>query len=344
MKKIIMQCPINSLGYGIVGHSITRALSKIADVTLHPIGNVEPLLYKDLEHLDWRSKPFYKDGPTVKIWHQNGLCDFVGSGLRVGFPIFELDTFSDIEIKSLKHCDKLIVCSQWAKDVIKDNGINVDTCVVPLGVDTSIFHPPFCRKEKDVYTFFTCGKWEYRKGHDILLECFERAFSPSDNVELLMMCHNPFPQVDSKAWERYYRSSKLSSKIKLLGRVETQQEVAEIMRGVDCGLFLSRAEGFNLELLECMACGSDIIYTNYSGHTEFARGRSVNVPNKEVARDGVWFNGTGNWADIDEDAKDQIVAHMKSAYLCGQVTGRYSQHAETYTWEKSANKVLTFLQ
>ena len=328
--KINLTAPINELGYGQVGKHIWQELSKIADVQLIPIGantNIQP----------------HHDGHSLRIWHQNDLMSHIGRGLKVGWPIFELDTFSETEKHHLSYCDKLIVCSQWAKDVIEDNGIKVDTCVVPLGIDTSIFYPPFCRKEKDVYTFFTCGKWEYRKGHDILLECFERAFRPSDNVELLMMCHNPFPQVDSKAWERYYKSSKLASKIKLLGRVDTQQEVAEIMRGVDCGLFLSRAEGFNLELLECMACGSDVIWTAYSGHTGFARGRSVEVPKKEVAMDGIWFNGTGNWAHIDEDAKEQIVSQMRSAYACGNVTGRYSGYASTYTWEKSANKVLTFL-
>jgi len=112
---------------------------------------------------------------------------------------------------------------------------------------------------------------------------------------------------------------------------------------MDCGVFISRAEGFNLELLECMACGLDIIYTDYSGHTEFARGRSVYTDKREKANDGVWFHGQGNWLYLD-DCLDQIVEHMRDAYdhrnrTDAIITGR----RHLYTWKNSAQKLLTYL-
>jgi hypothetical protein len=36
------------------------------------------------------------------------------------------------------------------------------------------------------------GKWEVRKGHDILVELFNDAFMSTDDVELWMCNHNPF--------------------------------------------------------------------------------------------------------------------------------------------------------
>ena len=41
------------------------------------------------------------------------------------------------------------------------------------------------------------------------------------------------------------------------------------MSQVDCGVFPSRAEGRNLELLEMMSAGKHVITTDYSAHTEF---------------------------------------------------------------------------
>ncbi len=341
--SIIIQCPVNSLGYGRVGYSISKALSTISEVTLHPIGNVEPALYKDLGHLDWRNKVLDVSSPCIKIWHQNDLCSFVGHGTKIGFPIFELDTFDQIEKKSLSHCDRLFVCSDWAKKVIEDNGLAITTEVIPLGIDHEVFYQDMCERDESApYKFFTCGKWEYRKGHDKLLEVFEKAFGPDDNVELNLMCHNPFPQVDSRAWERYYMSSKLASKIKLLPRVETHREVADLMRSMDCGVYLSRAEGFNLELLESMACGLDIIYTNYSGHTEFASGRAISTSSREVAEDGVWFNGKGNWLKFDDNCMEQAVQHMRDA-VKERRRNAFCGDAVTYTWENSAKKILTSL-
>lgn len=338
-----MNCPINSLGYGIAGFHITNELSKLTDVTLHAIGNVEPELYSLVRHLDWRMKPLNRDSPSVKIWHQNDLCSHVGTGLHVGWPIFELDRFNDEELKSLLHCDKLIVCSEWAKSIIRDR-VGMECSVVPLGFDPSVFYSKEHKKDYNApYKFFTAGKWEYRKGHDVLLQAFEAAFTAKDDVELHLLCNNPFPQVDSRAWERYYRSSKLSEKIQLVERQSTQDGVANLMRSMDCGVFLSRAEGFNLELLECMACGLDTIFTYHTGHTQFAIGRAIETDKREKAEDGVWFNGQGNWLQFDEDCLDQTVEHMREAYKERKHGVDQLDRAKQFTWKNSAEKLLLTL-
>ena len=43
------------------------------------------------------------------------------------------------------------------------------------------------------------------------------------------------------------------------------QTASQTMAGADCGIFLSRAEGWNLGLLEMMAMGKPVITTNYPG-------------------------------------------------------------------------------
>ena len=186
--------------------------------TLYPIANrVEPVddtgivqacLSNAVNH-----NPEY---PCVKIWHQHDLMHRVGRGKYYGFPIFELNKFSNHEKVSLHHCDEIIVCSKWAKDVIvketkfKDNEVHV----VPLGVDGDIFQP--CKpNSRSTTVFFNCGKWEKRKGHDILLSTFNEIFTNDDDVELWIMADNPFIGKMNDEWTNLYKNSPLGHKIRI---------------------------------------------------------------------------------------------------------------------------------
>ena len=90
------------------------------------------------------------------------------------------------------------------------------------------------------------------------------------------------------------------------------------MKQTDCGVFPARAEGWNLELLEMMACGKHVITTNYSAHTEFCNKDNcflVDINELETAHDGVFFSGEyGHWASFDNSAKDQLIEHMRMVH------------------------------
>jgi glycosyltransferase involved in cell wall biosynthesis len=352
---INLYAPICNTGYGIAAYNILRALDKITEVTLFNVGEIDKSMPDSQTILkNWiasspsKQSSFDNNSTTVKIWHQHELFNRIGKGKHYGFPIFELDKFTALELSSINSCDHLLVCSEWAKKIIMSNPIKSDLAidVVPLGIDQEIFKPS--RESRDKTIFFNCGKWEVRKGHDIVLECFERAFSSNDNVELWMMCHNPFPFARGEKWEEMYRSSKLYDKIKLIPRQPTQQSVYNILRQVDCGIFPARAEGWNLELLETMACGKNVITTNYSGHTEFCNSenaRLIEIESLEPAIDNVWFHGQGNWAKIEEKQKVQIVDHLKDVHDKKQ-SGKLAfndagvETGKIFTWDNSAKKLM----
>mgnify|MGYP003352327307 FL=1 len=188
--------PINQLGYGIAGLNIVKALSKITSVSLWPIGQPQVsndedgrIISKALQN----AILFNVNSPCVRIWHQHDMSQFVGKSEHIGFPIFELDEFNAIEKHHLNSLDKIFVCSHWAKNVAISNlNISAENIhVVPLGVDQGIFNTEVQNKSEKTI-FFNCGKWEIRKGHDIIPEIFNKAFGPDDNVELWMMNSNPF--------------------------------------------------------------------------------------------------------------------------------------------------------
>lgn len=369
MVNINLQCPINKLGYGIAGLNIFKSLSKIANVALHVIGNPSVGSQEDANLVQagmTKAQTFNHKAPCIKIWHQNQMAERIGSGKFIGFPIFELDTFSDLEKHHLSSCDELMVCSQWAKSIVMDQcpplkyeayGLGAKPSeaigkpdgsrvhVVPLGVDTNIFRPAIPTAANGKTIFFNCGKWEVRKGHDVLLEAFELTLLHHDNIELWMMCENPFNSPTEEAkWKRLYSHPK----VKLIPRAETQQEVYNIMSQIDCGIFPSRGEGWNLELLEMMAAGKPVIATNYSAHTEFCNKdncRLIEIQDTEPALDGKWFFGQGNWAALGPDQIVDISMAMRDFIDNGQRFNHAGlETAKQYSWDNTADAILNKLR
>lgn len=322
--QINLLAPCNPLGYGVVGFNVLKSLSKAGhEVSYFPIGEPQGdgADFKALLEKTMKSSLLYDKGaPCIRVWHQNELNKFVGKGERIGWPIFELNSFTDQEKHQLNNVDKLFVCSSWAKEVCEDNDVNVPIHVVPLGVDSDVFYNDAVAKAsrpywtKDSTVFINVGKWEVRKGHNELCEAFSKAFKPEDDVELWMLNDNPFIGHENELWKRKYISSAMGHKIKILPRVNTQAELRAIFNKVDCGVFPSHAEGWNLEILELMACGAQIIATNYSGHTEFLNPLNsylLDVNGIEMAQDGKWFHGQGQWATFDVD---QLVEAMRAVH------------------------------
>jgi glycosyltransferase involved in cell wall biosynthesis len=345
--------PINQLGYGITGLNIVKSLSQLTQVSLWCIGQPQVTSQEDADVISKcinNAKFFDIEAPCLRIWHQYDMSQFIGKGQRIGFPIFELDTFNNLEKHHLSSLDKIFVCSNWAKQVVLNNiQINPDNIsVIPLGVDTSIFSGSDM-PQSDTTRFFNCGKWEIRKGHDVLVELFNNAFDPADNVELFLMCSNPFcSEQEEQEWHNLYLKSKLGSKITIIPRQQTQKEVYNIMSQTHCGVFPSRAEGWNLELLEMMACGKHVITTNYSAHTEFCNAENahlINVEETEIAYDGKWFHGQGNWAKIGDKEKNRFITAMRDVHELRKngslITNNNGVNmANKLTWNHSAKEII----
>ncbi len=347
MKNLNIMTPINDLGYGVAGKNISKSLiSKGYNVSLFPIGNPAFSSQGEADFfgpmLD-KGASFDVDAPCLKIWHEFSMAERIGRGRFIGFPFFEINKFNDVRKNHLASCDDIFVASKWAQDILKEEVPSVKSHVIPLGVDTELFASPDSPLQ-DKFIFFNCGKWEKRKGHDMLLLFFQEAFKDESDVELWMMCNNPFlPPEESAKWTTAYAQD---PRVRLIDRVQSQREMLPIMHQARCGVFPSRAEGWNLEILELMSMGKHIIATDYSAHTEYCDGDNsmLVAPEKtEAAMDGIWFDGSAEWASL-EGVEDQFIDHMKSIYSTWK-EGKYQKNsagiktAHTYSWDACAEKI-----
>jgi glycosyltransferase involved in cell wall biosynthesis len=348
MNNINFISPLGMTGYGIAAHNILKELSYMYNITYFPIGQPHidnPKDVKLVQDCINRQETFDYDAPCFKIWHQFDLGLRAGRGKFIAYPFFELDTFTTKEKHHLHHPDHLVVSSKWAKEILINNNITKPITIAPLGVDRNIFNHSMSEtvdRTNLPYIFINVGKWEIRKGHEILIEMFNSAFSETDNVELWLVTENPFLNKEQNMfWAELVKNSKLQSKIRLFPRIDTHDRLAEVMSYADCGIFPSRAEGWNLELLEMMSLGKPVITTNYASHTEFCTKDNaylVDITEKEEAYDGKWFNGEGNWAKIDQSHKDQFIEYMKYVYTNKINTNKIGiETAEKYNWKNTAN-------
>jgi glycosyltransferase involved in cell wall biosynthesis len=354
--------PINTLSYGYTSlHCVDELIKLGHEVALFPIGQPQchPRHENSIRQALANADRFDTNAPCIRLWHQHDMSMFVGKHAHIGFPIFELDTFTEKERHHINSCDVLYVCSNWAKDVITKDIIEkwedhyspvthspLMVKVVPLGVDSGIFYPQLSKRKPTI--FLNAGKWEVRKGHDILIKAFQAAFPSETNVELWMMCDNPFLNDEQvKYWKNLYNDSR----VRFIPRVETDEQVADIMRQADCGVFPSRAEGWNLEALEMLSCGKHVIATDYSAHTEFLTDENaflMPIFDVEPAYDGIWFHNQGNWGKIDNTQIKFLADLMKYIHNVkqrGELTLNIQgiETAKKFSWINTASTIVEHL-
>jgi len=344
--------PITELtSYGLVGKYITRELLKQGrEICLHPIGN-----YDDDQFILDNINLGNLNGPFVKLFHQNQLQGLPETSMRIGFPIFELDRLNKQEQDQLRHVDKLFVCSQWAKDVAAQYFPANLISIIPLGYDPSVFYPQHANRwytHSKTTRFLNIGKWEYRKGHDILVEAFAAAFSAYDDVSLTMHCENIFIGEENKWWEELYRN-KLGGRVKFTYRHDYPKhtDLANLYASNDCFVAPTRAEGWGMPILEAMACGLQVITTNVTGQSEYISGENallVEADGTEIASDGAWFfperTEGGRWAKLGDNAMESLVENLRKIHALKNLNGYVGPvnmgGAAEFTWDNTVDKFI----
>lgn len=334
-----MSAYINGTGFGVCGTNLLRAFH---DAGLNPAafatGGIEyqPHHAEAVEASRERSASFNPLAPSLRVDHQFLLQHHVGRGPRAGYSFFEMDRLTPYEVHQLNALDVVFAPSTWAGQVMWDSGVRTRVVLAQPGVDQLVFNPaarPRWHPElglppgRDTTVFFNAGKWSMLKGHDFVLDAFEAAFTPADDVLLVMCCFN-FLRVpgfdgpeESGKWREMYVTSRLgrAGKIRVLPqRLPTQYELAALMAAADCGFFPARAEGWNLEAAEMSAMGKEVVLTDYSAHQEYgapAGCRMVEIDGLEPAVEDPFIPaGRGNWAGLGPNALDSAVSQLRAVH------------------------------
>ena len=345
--------PINNTGYGVATKNIIKGLISLEHkVGLHHIGGtaVDSPNDKDLFEKLIRSTMEHPNpiSPTVKIFHQFDLINRIGRGPYLAYPFFELDKFNELEKIHLTTPDKIIVSSEWAKNVMLSNGVKQYVDVVPLGVDRSIFNEANYKQiNRNKYSFITIGKWEKRKCHDLLPEIFLKAFPKETDVEFWIIANpntNYCSPEEAAQWKQHWERD---NRLKVIPGVPSQKDMCNLIANSNCGVYVSRAEGWNLELLETMSMNRPVIASNVSSHREFCNSENsylIDMPETELADDGKAFRKQGNWAKVTNSTIDDIIDKMRYCYKNNiSINIEGLETAKQLSWENTAQKMVNLI-
>jgi len=369
LMKVNMVGPATErTGYGIHFVNLAKALGKKIEVSVTARSQVDPMLTRDLSFMRLVDIPFDYGAPTINIWFADNLHLSTGK-TRIGFPVFETDQLNEQEYHHIQNQDVLFVASEWAKSVVCsiNTPINPDIFVVREGFNPAIFKPREVREShmtigwKRPYVQ-NIGKWEGRKGHPELIEALGMLADGGFEFTFLGMWHNTF-QTDWQGHADHHLAragfrqtqggmyDKGNVKVVLASRVESHQELANIISMCDFGVYPHMGEGWGLPILETMGSGRPVVATNYSGPTEYLHESSAVLIEPSGLRpiyDPVFFQSgrLGNWAVVETNAVFQAMAKMlnmtnASRFAMGMAAHEIASH---FTWDDSADRVIEVLR
>ncbi len=193
----------------------------------------------------------------------NGLSNYAWE--ESGFPAAYVDAFN----RSLTY---ITVLSQYVKKVLADNGVRVPVTVSGAGVDHLLGIPPQAFRGDlgpEGFRFLHVSSCFPRKGADVLLEAFGRAFTQADKVSLIIKTfpniHNDIAvQID--AFRGHFPAA---APVILINEVISEGELADLYQCCDALAAPSRGEGFGLPIAEAMLSGKPVITTAHGGQMDF---------------------------------------------------------------------------
>ncbi len=371
-------------GWGVCGKYIVKELSRLEDVRLV----TEGLEFQNIQdEFDYRllksvlipeeEAQAIRSGSVSSIpWPL--LQNIVDKTLRpavpglrgsrtVGYTFFEENILAPDDIENARRAYDLVVTgSTWCEEVLRRHGLtNVSTVI--QGVDPTIFNASHAEKEymQEKFVLFSGGKFELRKGQDLVLKAFKVLHDRYPDVMLInswynhwassmqTMCASPHIRFtpESGDYHSLMRRTLVDNGI-TPERVITLPPypnlvMTRIYRNSDIGVFPNRCEGgTNLVMMEYMACGKPVVGSYNTGHKDvlttsnslmLTQMRSLTV-SANGHRIAVW----------EEPNLEEVVANLDWAYHHREeiraIGNKAAQDMTSLTWARTARLFLAALK
>lgn len=260
-------------------------------------------------------------------------------------------------VEVMKRTREVWTTSQFCVDAFVRSGVPAEKIhIIPNGVDLEIYKPE--GKKADLPTskpfkFLFVGGTIFRKGVDILLEAYGRAFTSADPVSLLIKDFGkqgvyPFEK-GSELIEEFAKNPSRPEVVHL-GAHRSNMEMAELYRACDVFASSYRGEGFCLPALEAMACGKPVIVTAGGATDDFvssAEGWHIPAPLKSAGGMvfGMPLDGETDLFEPDIDALAELLRKAYRDDAARRTRGlAAAQTAQAWSWDAAAAKVVTRCQ
>lgn len=212
--------------------------------------------------------------------------------------------------------DAILAPTSFVKKVLIDSGVWRPVLNVGYAPDLSVYrglesNRPAAPGDRH-FTFLHVSSCFPRKGADILLAAYARAFRKNDPVRLVIKTF-PNPHNDIAAQVAQQRNSDPEmGEVTIIERDFDDNEMLTLFAQADVMVLPTRGEGFNLPAAEAMAAGMPLIVTGYGGQTDFANANNCRLLKYRFARsESHVADQSSLWIEPDQD---DLVAALHEIY------------------------------
>lgn len=162
--------------------------------------------------------------------------------------------------------EQVITASRWCSELFHQRGISAQ--VVRHGLDPEIFKPDLDQwNERTVLRHFCSSPDVDRKGTTEVLEASRALLNELDD-DVLVKVSVPESVVEpiAEKYSGFFRGGQIEV---ITDEPGDQQHMAKELQSVTAVVQPSRAEGFGMIPLESVACGTPVVLTDVTGHSEY---------------------------------------------------------------------------
>lgn len=253
----------------------------------------------------------------------------------------------------------IVTPSHWSKERIAEAGIPAEHIhLIPHGVASNIFHPMHSDErtihrqrlgfDREAVIFLNVAAPIWNKGLDLLIQAFVQCFHQYPHTRLLIKDQQAVYGISTKdtvlreiALLGESKNESLLNAIRVIPDLNLLQ-LRELYCIADYYVSPYRAEGFNLPVIEALACGTPAIVTEGGATQDFCSEENAlfieAVPYRNVKINGRHVNA------YQAPILDSLIAHLNACaqakpFSESQRLQNAAIIAENFTWAKAADTI-----
>ncbi|MCU0511765.1 MAG: glycosyltransferase family 4 protein [Anaerolineae bacterium] len=237
------------------------------------------------------------------------------------------------------HCEQLLVPAPPMVPIYQQHGVTIPVHYVPLGVDLFPVEPVAAPPDGP-FTFLTYSYGDTRKGGEVALNAFLRAFGDHPDYRLIIKARD--------GYQMGWLAGLQHPRVQVLGGAQQEEDWLRLLQAAHCFVFPSRAEGWGMPPRDATLAGVPTIATEWLGMWDVAHW-GLPLPVKELRpcdfRNNPFNADDGLWAEPDEEA---LIEHMRRTAADYPAALEIARRGRAYLlaqfgWQRIGEQVKTLL-
>ncbi len=251
----------------------------------------------------------------------------------------------------------IVTSTAWSRHRLAEFGFPAEKIrIVPLGVDTAIFRPLSADERaanranlgihEDETVFVNVGGAFWNKGIDLLLRAFAELRTKGRQVRLIVkdqrslygVTIEQIVQSVAKDAPHLFGFNTMAA-ISVIGGNLSPPELRALYGMADCYVSPYRAEGFNLPVLEAIACGTPVIVTQGGATDDFCLdGVAYGIPGQSRTKEDLSSGLAGKYIEPDFDTLVDTMDGFANGHRLeeGRFTQMRGRVLEAFSWRRAA--------